>query len=97
MEESMRSAHSKITTQCSTNDNITSPVSLNDKELVPPAALSDFEMIRSKNVFANVDADPACGFRFVENGGQVVDKSRPLKFTDAVRIHESLSAHNVNS
>uniref|UniRef100_A0A0R3RJ34 Palmitoyltransferase n=1 Tax=Elaeophora elaphi TaxID=1147741 RepID=A0A0R3RJ34_9BILA len=97
VEESMRSAHSKITMQCSTDNSGTSPVPINDKESVPsPSGLNDFEMIRSESVFANVNSDPACGFRFVENGGQLVDKSKPLKFTDAVRIHESLSAHNVN-
>lgn len=94
----MRSAHSKITTQCSTNSSRTSAVATIDKESISsPAALSDFEMIRSESVFSNVNSDPASGFRFVENGGQLIDKSRPLKFTDAVRIHESLSAHNVNS
>lgn len=94
----MRSAHSKIATECSTDDSRTSAVVVNDKESVPPpTSLSNFEMIRSENVFANVNSDPASGFRFVENGGQLADKSRPLKFTDAVRIHESLNAHNVSS
>ncbi|VBB30118.1 unnamed protein product [Acanthocheilonema viteae] len=98
VEESMRSAHSKIIMQSSANDSRTSPVAINDNESVPsPSTLSNFEMIRSESVLANINTDPACGFRFVENGGQLVDKSRPLKFTDAVRIHESLSAHNVNS
>ncbi|MCP9258570.1 Palmitoyltransferase [Dirofilaria immitis] len=98
VEESMRTAHSKITTQCNANDSRTSPVASNDKESVPSSVvLSDFESARSEAVFATVNSDPTSGFRFVENGGQLVDKSRPLKFTDAVRIHESLSAHNVNS
>ncbi|EFO27619.2 hypothetical protein LOAG_00870 [Loa loa] len=98
VEESMRSAHNKITMQCSTSDSRMSPVTINDKESVSsPAASSDFGMIRSESIFANVNSDPASGFRFVENGGQLIDKSRPLKFTDAVRIHESLSTHNVNS
>ncbi|CAG9534691.1 unnamed protein product [Cercopithifilaria johnstoni] len=98
VEESMRSAHSMITTQCSKDDSKTSPVAINEKESVLlQAAPSDFEVIRSESVFANVNSDPACGFRFVENGGQLADNSRPLKFTDAVRIHESLNAHNVNS
>uniref|UniRef100_A0A1I8E9Y4 Palmitoyltransferase n=1 Tax=Wuchereria bancrofti TaxID=6293 RepID=A0A1I8E9Y4_WUCBA len=95
VEESMRSAHSKITTQCSTSDTKVTPVTTNDKKSVTsPVTLSDFEIIRSESVFANVNSDPAIGFRFVENGGQLIDNSRPLKFTDAVRIHESLSAHN---
>ncbi|VDO21091.1 unnamed protein product [Brugia timori] len=98
VEESMRSAHNRIAIQCSTNDTKMTAVTTNDKKSVTsPATLSDFEIIRSESVFANVNSDPATGFRFVENGGQLIDNSRPLKFTDAVRIHESLSAHNVNS
>ncbi|KAK6101147.1 DHHC palmitoyltransferase family protein [Brugia pahangi] len=98
VEESMRSAHSRIAIQCSTSDTKMTAVTTNDKKSVTsPATLSDFEIIRSESVFANVNSDPATGFRFVENGGQLIDNSRPLKFTDAVRIHESLSAHNVNS
>lgn len=87
----MRSAHTKRG-QCSMNGSTIS--TLNEKESLPPT--NEFEMVRSESAFAGVNSDPAGGFRFVENGGRPIDKSKPLKFTDAVRLHESLSAHNVS-
>ncbi|VDN50012.1 unnamed protein product [Gongylonema pulchrum] len=62
----------------------------------------DSRMVRSESAFAAVSSDPVAvtatgGFRFVENGGRPIDRSRPLRFPDAVRLHDSLSAHNVRS
>ncbi|VDM97911.1 unnamed protein product [Thelazia callipaeda] len=98
VEESMRSAHTQVVPQYSVNENNPSPLAGNDKRQTSSSVVAnDFEIIRSRSLFANVNSDSTGGFRFVENGGQVIDRSKPLKFTDAVRIHESLSAHNVNS
>lgn len=93
----MRSAHSKIA-QYTSSDSKTSQATTDDRESVSLLGVpSDFEMIHSNSMYASVNSDPDSGFQFINNGGQLVDNSKPLKFTDAVRIHESLSAHNVDS
>lgn len=74
--------------------------SMNGSAVIPANDNGTFsnnvELVRSKSAFAAANADPSSGFRFMENGGRPFDKSKPLKFTEAVRIHESLSAHNVS-
>lgn len=80
----MRLAHAKQCAECNMNGTATETGS------------KDYEIVRSESAFASVNTDPSDGFKFMENGRRAVDRSKPLKFTDAVRIHESLSAHNVS-
>lgn len=55
-------------------------------------------MIRSESAFVE---GPSLQWKkeniSVENGGQLpIDRLKPLKFTEAVRLHETLSAHNIS-
>ena len=56
---------------------------------------SPSENVEVNQVELNANAVKATQPTFEETKKRIFDTSKPLKFTDAVRLHESLSAHNV--
>lgn len=92
VEESMRSAHSRLG-QGSMNGSMAG-ATIDGSSLSSPSA--NFEMVRSESAFAGTHGNATARSPLIENGGRAFDPSKPLKFTDAVRIHETLSAHNVS-
>ncbi|VDM39085.1 unnamed protein product [Toxocara canis] len=95
VEESMRSAHSHLV-QSSMNGSTTMGTA-DDSSFSSPST-TNFDLVRSESAFvgSHSTANSGAALPLIENGRRAFDRSKPLKFTDAVRIHESLSAHNVS-
>lgn len=93
----MRSAHSHLV-QTSMN-GATTVDTVGDSPLSSPSMANNFDLVRSESAFAGSLGSTnvaVAALPLIENGGRAFDRTKPLKFTDAVRIHESLSAHNVS-
>uniref|UniRef100_F1L5Q7 Palmitoyltransferase n=2 Tax=Ascaris TaxID=6251 RepID=F1L5Q7_ASCSU len=96
VEESMRCAHSRLVQ--TTMNGAATVDTVGDSPLSSPSVANNFDLVRSESAFAGSlgSTNAVAALPLIENGGRAFDRSKPLKFTDAVRIHESLSAHNVS-
>lgn len=89
IEESMRPVQNQ-NSRNSMNGSTTVGSNMDNLSLSSPS-----EAVELSHSESNANVIKTSQPSFEETKKQIFDSNRPLKFTDAVRLHESLSAHNV--